>query len=93
MTPSITTPARERFHPLSIGAHWQGDVHAKAGVIAGEVTGRVTIEEKLEIGATAVIRGSIAAKTLAIANGAVIEGDIVVTGTQPVVKFDEKRSA
>lgn len=22
MTPSITTPARERFHPLSIGAHW-----------------------------------------------------------------------
>ncbi|MGD9598054.1 MAG: polymer-forming cytoskeletal protein [Steroidobacteraceae bacterium] len=78
---------------VSVGAHWQGDVQAKAGVIAGEVTGRVTIEEKLEIGATAVIRGSIAARTLAIANGAVIEGDIVVTGTQPVVKFEEKRSA
>ncbi len=22
MPPAITTPARERFHPLSIGAHW-----------------------------------------------------------------------
>ncbi|MGE0580685.1 MAG: polymer-forming cytoskeletal protein [Steroidobacteraceae bacterium] len=78
---------------ISVGARWQGNVHAKAGVIAGEVIGNVTIEDKLEIGATAVIRGSIAAKTLAIANGAVIEGDIVVTGTQPVVKFEEKRSA
>ncbi|MBV6418739.1 MAG: hypothetical protein CMLOHMNK_03677 [Steroidobacteraceae bacterium] len=78
---------------ISVGAHWQGNVQAKTGVIAGEVIGQVTIDEKLEIGATAVIRGSIAAKTLAIANGAVIEGDIVVTGTQPVVKFEEKRRA
>ncbi|MBX3034960.1 MAG: polymer-forming cytoskeletal protein [Bdellovibrionaceae bacterium] len=78
---------------ISVGARWHGNVHAKAGVIAGEVVGNVTIDEKLEIGATAVIRGSIAAKTLAIANGAVIDGDIVVTGTQPVVKFDEKRGA
>lgn len=78
---------------ISVGAEWHGDLHAKAGVIAGEVIGNITIDEKLEVGATAVIRGSIAAKTLAIANGAVIDGDIVVTGTQPVVKFDEKRSA
>ncbi|MBX3694557.1 MAG: polymer-forming cytoskeletal protein [Steroidobacteraceae bacterium] len=78
---------------ISVGARWHGDLHAKTGVIAGEVIGNVTIDEKLEIGATAVIRGSIAARTLAIANGAVIDGDIVVTGTQPVVKFDEKRSA
>ena len=78
---------------ISVGARWRGNVSAKAGVIAGEVIGNVTIEDKLEVGATAVIRGSIAAKTLAIANGAVIEGDIVVTGTQPVVKFEEKRSA
>lgn len=78
---------------ISVGARWHGNVHAKAGVIAGEVIGNVAIDEKLEIGATAVIRGSIAAKTLAIANGAVIDGDIVVTGTQPVVKFEEKRGA
>lgn len=78
---------------VSVGAQWQGNVQARTGVIAGEVIGQVTIDEKLEVGATAVIRGSIAAKSLAIANGAVIEGDIVVTGTQPVVKFEEKRRA
>ncbi|GMU69624.1 MAG: hypothetical protein AMXMBFR37_19560 [Steroidobacteraceae bacterium] len=78
---------------ISVGARWHGDLHARAGVIAGEVIGNVTIDEKLEVGATAVVRGSIAARTLAIANGAVIDGDIVVTGNQPVVKFDEKRSS
>jgi len=78
---------------ISVGARLLGNVQARSAVIAGEVIGDVTIDEKLEIGATAVIRGSIAAKSLAIANGAVIEGDIVVTGTQPVVKFDEKRRA
>lgn len=78
---------------ISVGARLLGDVQARSAVIAGEVIGDVTIEEKLEIGATAIIRGSIAAKSLAIANGAVIEGDIVVTGTQPVVKFDERRRA
>jgi cytoskeletal protein CcmA (bactofilin family) len=78
---------------ISVGARLLGDVQARSAVIAGEVIGNVTIEEKLEIGATAIIRGSIAAKSLAIANGAVIEGDIVVTGTQPVIKFDEKRRA
>ncbi len=78
---------------VSVGAHWQGDVQAKAGVIAGEVTGRVTIEEKLEIGATAVIRGSIAARTLAIANGAEIEGDIVVNGSPPEEKVELTHSA
>lgn len=78
---------------ISVGARWHGNVHAKAGVIAGEVIGNVTIDEKLEVSGTAVIRGSIAAKSLAIANGAVIDGDIVVTGTHPVVKFEEKRSA
>lgn len=78
---------------ISVGARLLGDVQARSAVIAGEVIGNVTIDEKLEIGATAIIRGSIAAKSLAIANGAVIEGDIVVTGTQPVVKFDEKRRA
>lgn len=78
---------------ISVGARLLGDVQARSAVIAGEVIGNVTIEEKLEIGATAIIRGCIAAKSLAIANGAVIEGDIVVTGTQPVIKFDEKRRA
>ncbi len=81
--------------PLSLAssANWDGDVHAHSAVIAGRITGRLTIDQKLEIGATAVIKGHVTAKTLAIANGAVIDGEVTVTSGTPVVKFEEKRGA
>jgi hypothetical protein len=40
-----------------------------------------------------VIQAEVIARTIAIARGAVIEGAITVTSGQPVVRFDEKRSA
>jgi cytoskeletal protein CcmA (bactofilin family) len=73
-------------------AHWQGNVHAHAAVIAGRVTGDLTIETKLEIARTAVIRGAVRAHTVAIADGAVVGGDISVTGSQPIIRFEEKRA-
>jgi cytoskeletal protein CcmA (bactofilin family) len=78
---------------LSTTANWDGDIRTRTAVVAGRITGTLTVEEKLEIGASAVIKGTVRAKTLAIANGAVIDGDVVVTSGQPVVKFDEKRGA
>jgi cytoskeletal protein CcmA (bactofilin family) len=62
-------------------------------VIAGRVTGAITVEGKLELGAQAVIRGRVSAKSLAIARGAVIEGDILVTSGAPIVQFEEKRES
>lgn len=81
--------------PLSVavGAHWQGDVHAHAAVIAGRVTGNLSVDEKLEIGKGAVIRGNVRARSLAIAHGAVVDGELQVTGDQPVVRFEEKRAS
>ena len=76
---------------LTEDAHWEGEVHAAAAVIAGRFTGRLVIEGKLEIGASAVIHADIVAHAIAIARGAVVDGDIAVTGGQPVVHFDEKR--
>jgi cytoskeletal protein CcmA (bactofilin family) len=80
---------------LSVGksAHWEGDISARQGVIAGHVVGRIVIEDKLEISASAVINGEIVAKILAIANGARIEGDVTVTSGKPILKFEEKRAA
>ncbi len=60
-------------------------------MLAGKVTGKVVIEDKLEVSASAVITGEIVAKVLAIANGARIEGEVTVTSGQAIVKFDEKR--
>jgi len=77
---------------VSKSAEWEGDISAKSAVLAGKVTGRVHIEEKLEVSASAVISGEIIAKVLAIANGARIEGEVTVTSGKAIVKFDEKRS-
>ena len=80
---------------LSVGktAHWIGDISARQAVLAGRVTGRIVIEEKLEISSSAVITGEIVAKVLAIANGARIEGEVTVTSGKPILKFEEKRAA
>jgi cytoskeletal protein CcmA (bactofilin family) len=79
---------------LSIGkgAHWEGQVHAKSAVIAGRLTGSIAVTERLELGAAAVIKGQLSAKSLAIARGAVIDGDILVTSGEPIVQFEERRT-
>jgi cytoskeletal protein CcmA (bactofilin family) len=70
---------------------WEGEIHAQAAVVAGRITGKLVIEEKLEVGATAVIRADIVAGSIAVAKGAVIDGDVTITSGRPIVRFEEKR--
>jgi cytoskeletal protein CcmA (bactofilin family) len=76
---------------LAVGAHWEGGISAVQAVVAGRVTGTIVVEDKLEIGQTAVIHGSVTARLLAIARGAVVDGDITITSGQPIMRFEEKR--
>jgi cytoskeletal protein CcmA (bactofilin family) len=62
-------------------------------VVAGELVGSLAVTDRLEVGAAAVIRGRVSARSLAIARGAVIEGDILVTSGEPIVQFEEKRES
>ncbi len=78
---------------MSKSADWHGDISAKQAVLAGRVRGRIVIEDKLEVSASAVITGEIVAKVLAIANGARIEGEVTVTSGKAIVKCDEKRAS
>ena len=78
---------------MAANASWTGEVHAEHGIIAGKVTGKLVIEHKLEIGATAVIRADVSARSIAVAKGAVIEGQVTITSGEPVVEFEEKRLA
>jgi cytoskeletal protein CcmA (bactofilin family) len=78
---------------LAVTAQWEGEIHAQAAVIAGRITGRLVVENKLEIGATAVIRADIVARSIAVARGAVIEGAVTVTSGEAVTEFEEKRAA
>jgi len=70
---------------------WNGHIQALEAVVAGKITGGLAVKGKLEIGYTAVIRGSVSARTIAIAKGAIVDGDIVVTSGEPPLEFEEKR--
>jgi cytoskeletal protein CcmA (bactofilin family) len=72
-------------------AHWEGDVHAHSAVVAGRITGCIVVRKKIEIAASAIIRGRVIACSIAMARGATIDGEITVTGERPILEFDERR--
>ncbi|HYM28407.1 MAG TPA: polymer-forming cytoskeletal protein [Steroidobacteraceae bacterium] len=78
---------------MAVTAEWDGEIHARAAVIAGRISGRLVVEDKLEVGATAVLRADIVARSIAVAKGAVIDGVVTVTSGEPVLEFEEKRAA
>ncbi len=76
---------------LSEGGAWEGRLRSTNAIIAGEVVGEIIVAEKLEIRKTARIRGSVTARSIAIAKGALIDGEVSVTSGAPVVTYEEKR--
>ena len=52
---------------LSASGSWHGQVHAQQAIVAGTIIGGLIVKDKLEIGYTAVIRGKVSARTVAIA--------------------------
>jgi cytoskeletal protein CcmA (bactofilin family) len=76
---------------LTLEAQWEGEVHAAEAVIAGRFVGRLVVAGKLEIGPAAVIRADIVAHSVAIAQGAVVDGEVTVTGGEPILRFEERR--
>lgn len=76
---------------LSQGGRWQGRIQAQHAVIAGEIEGTISISEKLEIRNTARLRGMVDARTIAIAKGAIVEGEMSVTSGEPILEYEEKR--
>jgi cytoskeletal protein CcmA (bactofilin family) len=76
---------------LSASGSWNGFIQAQQAIIAGKITGGLSVRDKLEIGYTAVIRGKVSARTVAIAKGAIVDGEIEVTSDTAVIEFEEKR--
>lgn len=78
---------------LASGARWKGTLRASDVIVAGRIDGDVVAKHRIEVSETAHIAGSLAGRSIAVAEGAVIEGDIKVTnGTSPQ-DFKEKRDA
>jgi cytoskeletal protein CcmA (bactofilin family) len=76
---------------LAASGSWHGQIRAQQAIVAGTILGGLMVKDKLEIGYTAVIRGKVSARTVAIAKGAIVDGEIEVTSDTPVLRFEEKR--
>ena len=76
---------------LADGGRWKGTMKANDIVVAGSVEGDVVARQRVEIAGTARISGSLTGHSIAVAEGAVIEGDLKVTSGAPATTFQEKR--
>ena len=76
---------------LAAGARWIGTIRATDVIVAGEVDGDVVASGRVEVSGTGRISGSLVGHSIAVAEGAVIEGEIRVTSGLEPTRFEEKR--
>lgn len=76
------------------GARLVGNVEATSLLVAGEVEAQTLSAEKVEIRASASVRGAIRARSVAIADGALYEGTVQMRDpASGPVRFEERRAA
>jgi cytoskeletal protein CcmA (bactofilin family) len=78
---------------LAEGGRFKGTMKAVDIVVAGTVEGDVIAKQRVEIAGTARINGSLSGNSIAVAEGAIIEGAITVTSGGTPITFQEKRQA
>jgi cytoskeletal protein CcmA (bactofilin family) len=78
---------------LAAGGRWRGTLKATHVIIAGVVEGDVVADQRVEVGGTARIAGSLSGHSIAVAEGAIIEGEIKVASGEAPKRFEEKRGA
>ncbi len=71
------------------GGFWTGNITADNVVIAGEVQGDIVSKNKIDVVSTAKIHGSLTSPFIAIAEGAVHDGEIHMA---EVKRYADKRS-
>ena len=81
--------------PLTLAetGRWKGTLKATDIVVAGTVEGDVIASQRVEILGSARVSGSLSGNSIAVAEGAIIEGEIRVTSGAPATTFEEKRQA
>ncbi len=71
----------------------KGDINAQNIVIGGKITGNITAAETIEILETAQVYGDMNSSTLSIAEGAIFEGNCIMTKSTSTQPRDENSGA
>ena len=69
----------------------EANIRAKNASIAGELKGNLTVDEKIELAATAKVSGDIHCRVLAIEEGAILNGRCKVGGAGPINIKEKKK--
>ena len=77
-----TVELRENTLTIGPDANIQADIVAKAVTIHGSVVGSVTATETIFIGETGKVEGNITSRRLAMADGALIKGQVTTGGSR-----------
>lgn len=77
---------------IADGGSWNGHLEATSIIIAGELEGEVVASDQIEISATARIKGTLSGASVAVAEGAVLEGDVRISGAGQPKHFVDKRA-
>ena len=77
---------------LAEGSRWEGNIRAANAIIGGELQGEVQTDGQIEISATARIKGTVCGATVAIAVGAILEGEVRITSGEAAKMFTDRRS-
>jgi len=72
---------------------WKGSIRATDVIVAGTVEGDVVASGRVEISDTARITGTVTGEAIAVAEGAVVQGNMKTTGNTDPVAFVEKRTS
>ena len=70
---------------------WRGTLKANSVIVTGTLDGEIHALGSVEIGETARISGSICGESIAVAEGAIVEGVMQTTGQDQPTEFVEKR--
>ncbi|MHC4933193.1 MAG: bactofilin family protein [Planctomycetota bacterium] len=69
---------------LTIGPEGKikADIHAKAAIVVGHVTGNVSATERIEVQASGIVDGDVRAPRLVVQEGAVLNGAVEMSDTK-----------
>lgn len=78
---------------LTRTGYWNGTINANHVIISGHVEGDIVAAGNVEVSNSARIMGTVTGEAIAVAEGAVVEGQMKTTGKAEPIGFTEKRGS
>jgi len=76
---------------IAEAGHWTGTVRARDVIVLGLIDGDVIAANRIEIGQEARVSGTVSGSAIAVAEGAVVDGEMKTTSSKEPLTYSEKR--